>query len=576
MSNSLLSFDVSTTWNLTITSVLYNPTNHVSDWVDKLFGSRAVFHQAYIDEIRGISYDVGKEPLDDEEIFQRTQRFRNEFLMPNYALRPGCSVDLLGYVHVSDEGQFNPSLRLRSKAFVGRATLTIEKRSIKWGCYYRPVYENWRTEKSYSSPNYWAVIFYCPSPSLTACESVEGRYDAEAEGVNSTVQHFKSEFGKVSMKTPSGDRWDATFKSIPFTTKKQQYKPHYSTRAKINPKTLIDSAPGILTKPKNIPPAVCLSIPYTSTDSGKEVANGAMLLEWIRYYAVLGFKVLIYDRDGANRKHIYNSTYGNAQNVRIPKGSFVYHPYTIRGILDPSKKGLKYDNTEIVRMDDDSAEELGRKGRFESQGHDKVQTLTHCRFEAKALYGIETVLVADFDEFLYCPVVGATARAQGGWIHQFLSHMKALGVSQIEFSQRVVFNKTASPRDCVVGQVKKGRSIFDCFSSYLYYNGAHSLKSVHLDHSCPLTGYHNACPGSEVPRSHDCSCTSHIMKSNNYQPYEYVEGRECALIHLSTNMKSYGKELYALNGADKISCQKSILEISTVLNSNKKKKIKPK
>ena len=45
-------------------------------------------------------------------------------------------------------------------------------------------------------------------------------------------------------------------------------------------------------------------------------------------------------------------------------------------------------------------------------GHDKTLTLTQCRFEARALFGIDRVLVADFDEFLYCPVVGPTASEQ--------------------------------------------------------------------------------------------------------------------------------------------------------------------
>ena len=44
-----------------------------------------------------------------------------------------------------------------------------------------------------------------------------------------------------------------------------------------------------------------------------------MLLEWIRYHAQLGFKLLIYDRDGANEEHIYHSYYGAAQRIRIPK-----------------------------------------------------------------------------------------------------------------------------------------------------------------------------------------------------------------------------------------------------------------
>ena len=34
---------------------------------------------------------------------------------------------------------------------------------------------------------------------------------------------------------------------------------------------------------------------------------------------------------------------------------------------------------------------------------DKDYTYTHCRFEANSLLGITNVLVADFDEFLFCP-----------------------------------------------------------------------------------------------------------------------------------------------------------------------------
>ena len=35
----------------------------------------------------------------------------------------------------------------------------------------------------------------------------------------------------------------------------------------------------------------CVSIPYTSTDNEKHVANGAMLQEWLRYYLKLNMKV---------------------------------------------------------------------------------------------------------------------------------------------------------------------------------------------------------------------------------------------------------------------------------------------
>ena len=42
--------------------------------------------------------------------------------------------------------------------------------------------------------------------------------------------------------------------------------------------------------------SVCLTVPYTSSDEAKAVANGAMMAEWIRYHMKLGIKVIVYDR----------------------------------------------------------------------------------------------------------------------------------------------------------------------------------------------------------------------------------------------------------------------------------------
>jgi hypothetical protein len=90
--------------------------------------------------------------------------------------------------------------------------------------------------------------------------------------------------------------------------------------------------------------------------------------------------------------------YARKQGIEVDLRNVIYYNYTIRGLLDPSRKNIKYDNVE--RNGGDNKE---IKARFESQGHDKVLTLTHCRFEAKAMLGVEDVLVTDADEFIYCP-----------------------------------------------------------------------------------------------------------------------------------------------------------------------------
>ena len=38
--------------------------------------------------------------------------------------------------------------------------------------YLAAMYENWRWETEFSAPNFWSVFFYCPSPTLAACNLV--------------------------------------------------------------------------------------------------------------------------------------------------------------------------------------------------------------------------------------------------------------------------------------------------------------------------------------------------------------------------------------------------------------------
>ena len=567
--NTLHSFDLSTVHKLTMSSVLYNPTNHVSAWVDKIFGSKAIFYPR-----SGVDGTLEVKELSDYEIHERSENFRVKFSMPYYAEWPSCSVELLGFVQQNELGPFNSLIR--EDLYIGNAKLVVKKRGIDWKCFYRVLFENWREDMKYSEPNYWAVLFYCPSPTLQACNAVENLLRNDTKPENSMKKTMRED-GVIVMQTPGNSsiraEWRAKFTSVPFKSKYEQYESNFTDGPSYgNSPADADNSPMTWNvKAKSLQLAVCLSIPYTSTDIEKTIGNGAMLLEWVRYYALLGFKVLIYDRDGKNKHHIFKSKYGTAQRVRVPPGRLVYHPYTIRGLLDPSRKGLTYDNTDNTTSSDKNEMDY-KRGRYESQGHDKVQTLTHCRFEARALYGIDNVLVVDFDEFLYCPVASATLKGQSGWINQYFSHMKSVGIDQIEFTQRVLGNKTVSPRDCVVEKAVSGKSIFDCFSSYNYYNGAHSIKSMHLGHSCPLTGYHNSCPTDEIPRSHDCLCTSLLVKSNNWRPYEHRKGRECAVIHLSTNNNSYGRPEYVFTDEEQKELVASKLELWSIVNSRRSKK----
>lgn len=329
--------------------------------------------------------------------------------------------------------------------------------------------------------------------------------------------------------------------------------------------------------------AVCCVIPYTTTDEAKATANGQMLLEWVHYYTKLGFRIFVYDREGMNSRYLSDSArkealFGSSHGGTFP--NLHYFNYTIRGLLDSTRNGIKYDNTERRPGggwgETSSANTL--RARYESQGHDKVNSLTHCRFEAKALYGIDRVLAVDFDEFIYCqsappnpaallklaqeqsskkdlkksqklPLadgpLAATAHDLGRYINIATSSLHDAGLRQITIQQRVTMNKTSNVRDCVISMASRSppESVFNCYASFRYERASHSIKSFHLGTTCPLTGYHQACPSPNVPRAYDCACPNFDVESKPkewaYSVPPVATALKCSLFHLSTNLDTF-------------------------------------
>ena len=262
-----------------------------------------------------------------------------------------------------------------------------------------------------------------------------------------------------------------------------------------------------------------------------------------------------------------------------------YFNYTIRGLLDPARSGLKYDNTERKPGASWGDGKNDLRPRYEAQGHDKVNTFTHCRFEAKAVYGIDRVLAVDFDEFLYCPsappnapalkehlaflesnslpgssgkkrakaakldppraegVLAATAADLSAYLHTQTAQIQAGGLQQLTIAQRLTMNKTSSALECLVERAKERKSILSCYGSYRYERAGHSIKSFHLGTMCPLTGYHQACPAPSVPRALDCGCPTFDLDAKPqgwpFPVPAVVSKLKCALFHLSTNPDTF-------------------------------------
>ena len=491
---------------LTISSFQYNPTAAKSAWVRNLFGDGAIFHLKPKDVSVTEFFLASREDraMSAEEESASKEVMRNVFHLPLVAWEAPCSIEMLGFVRTTMR---SPSPFKRSNLhvpFVGNATASIPGVG-KWRCYYRPLVENWRHVSTSLEPHFVAVVLYCAPLSADSCTAFDREYVRSATEL------------RMSLELQC----------------QRQPGPHRKTRVLATSVSAIPQQAGGRATSHQL--GACVAMPYTTAFKEKVGVNNEILSEFVRYYKKLGIMLFLYDRDGQHEKML-SGRFG------VSPSEYVYKNYTMMGLLDRrAGAGLRYDNTEL-RDDGTDAHH-----RWRYQGNDKVMTLTQCRFEAKALHGIEDVLVIDFDEFLYCSVAEPTASAQRAFIKGLVVRLKAQRFNQVTFPQRLTANTTSSVIGCMMSRVAKGQSVLGCVAPFQYYAGGHSIKSLHLGHDCPLTDYHQACP-VKAPRSHNCACKSKEIKPNPWRKFENgVEDRECALVHLSSQDKVYLTEKNALN-----------------------------
>jgi hypothetical protein len=302
----------------------------------------------WVDSLFGPSAKFGTE----EVLFPNGTSIKvpKEFKLPASANSSQCSFEFLGYVKMDRNTPFTESNNFNS--VFGEAHMVISQSSVTtWTCYYRSMTESWRIPK-----HYWSIFFYCPAPDNVVCS---GHHEMETDLMLT---------GQLKMDMHN-TTWRARF---PLSANKE---------------------PAI--------PTACLVLPYRTSIPEKADVNGAILYEWVRYHSMMGFKIIIYDRNGANRQYIFNSTYGAANNQQGMNwtSNVVYLRHTVFGLLNKS----------YLEQFDNAGKEHGGSSILDD---DKTATLTHCRFEANALYGSTKVLVADFDEFLYCPKGALTFSGQ--------------------------------------------------------------------------------------------------------------------------------------------------------------------
>jgi hypothetical protein len=478
-----------------------------SEWVESLFGASADYGTENVTYTDGTTATVPK----------------GLTLPPSADVSNSeCSFELLGFVKLNDSTPFSSIYTIET--VYGEAPMTIAQSSVSWTCYYRSMTESFRVPEYY-----WSIFFYCPAPDNAVCT---GHHEMDSDLL--LTGHLRME------------RHNTTWKS--------RFPYHNKTETEM------------VAKP--VKPTACLAIPYKSSMPDKGVVNGAMLYEWVRYYSILGFKVYVYDRYGANRHFIYNSTYGNANNQQGTDwlSNIVYIKHTVFSLLDKTNPVPQFDNA--IFKDLSNEEQLLNDVSYLDD--DKTATLTHCRFETGAIDGSYQVLVADYDEFLYCPNGASSFAGQRHFVHKMMERYTADEVNQIIFLQHYSSDKLEGGKygtvlDCLTDKVRLGHSIFDCYAGYEYNTGFFYLgKSIHLGYKCPLTDFHSACTSTF------CHCPS-IMYPFKYElGYNVMpQDDQCVFMHLSTHPRDYVEGI-RLPNATRLIFESIPSEFSLMINKEDK------
>ena len=526
---------------LSITGLTYDESVKVPLWVEHTFGSKAIFWK----DLQWVTQDAM--PTARSNFLRASQLPSDAFFSP-------CSLSLIGFVRQGIAAPFRGKIdRRNDNPPMGRAMLRSEMDSSdsgQWTCYYRALYTNWR-EIGDNPDSFWNVMIFCPS-------------DGNIKNKISRCRNFKQMHHEgpaahtLTMLLRDGTEWHAKFSTVKSAASKQTLTHEFW----------------------NEPVAVCTAWVYSTNQPDKVPINQALVYEFLRYYANLGMKIFVYDRDGAGIKGVFDSHYAKANPQR---GSFVhaidrslvYHNYTIHSLLRPDLDVSTFDMNGATRK---------TVAWFDN---DKDLTYTQCRFEAQAKYGINRVIVIDFDEFLFCKDVPATPHEQSKFLDQYLNSLLHTGYDQIMFGKTTVAGKASADSDmasCVQTVLDEAEaiatstsssgsiepsphaknsqqgSIYKCFASIGFVDSKPNPKSVHLNYACPFTNMHHACGGCKI---NDVYCAPKDMMFSCYDcACDTIATEVCDFVHLSVMQDKYTKEF------DRAAVAKKQSELWTIANAH--------
>ena len=233
--------------------------------------------------------------------------------------------------------------------------------------------------------------------------------------------------------------------------------------------------------------------PYLDRNSDASI----LISNWIFHHTNLGFKVIFYDRNGTYRDVVEDSIYRYSSRYCESKHDIcrhhqeylssllTYHPYTLREIL-----GFRDNTQRHARTDQDKALTYSH-GRFEYQ-----QRWFEARKEDSNLYGgIKSLLIIDFDEFVYCPSASTTISDQYKEIIRTVEKTKySVLADEIVFG-RLAVNNISNLSKCLEKRYEQRVSMFPCYGKWNTGARHSTFKSMHHSFACPSTDFHFACTG---------------------------------------------------------------------------------
>jgi hypothetical protein len=256
-----------------------------------------------------------------------------------------CSLEFLGYslFPTRKPGQVNIT-------FTSSSNLTY----LSSRCFYHIMSEKWRPM---SHPFYSMGIFYCPIIETT-CKVLTKELLRELQIRVNILFPFNSSSFLLKRRTA-------------MSSSKRTLVSHPSHSSSLAPSPPLLSPPGSNSSTSSLPlMGICVVLPYSPSDEKEKKTLQRIASKWLIHHNQLGFHIFLYDHD----QLLHSETLVNAAIGRIDPFSFRrkfhYFNFTMYSVLS---EPFKSEN--LIRYYD----------------NDKVLTLTHCRFDARASHGIEKV-----------------------------------------------------------------------------------------------------------------------------------------------------------------------------------------